>query len=180
MGIPRVSRTVSFLVNGFVKMELLMRKNGGRFWRSLAILGVCALIHGRCYAFFAQITTSTGAPSGVGDSFIASTQNQYQAKVTPNPLVSDVYSVVLYGPNPNYNPPVTNADLLNAIVTVDSYTYVYGWVAGQQYERQNDVQIISSHYFECDTDTTCIHAITGAMGDVYTQNFSTPTAVPGF
>ena len=88
---------------------------------------------------YTVVTVSTAAPVGLEKDFIAQTTAQYAASVFVNPFVANTYQVQLFGPNPSFNPPPSNADLLNALVSVDSYTYVYGWGDGESFERYHDL-----------------------------------------
>jgi hypothetical protein len=155
----------------------------------IAILGFQLPAHG-----YTQVTISTGAPAGLEQQFLAATTAQFLGKVIKNPLASGTYSLILFGPNPAYNPPPTNRDLLNALVTVDSWTYVMGWSDGEQYERQQDMTFVGSYLMQCSTPTvfdltqastgtwnisTCQDSLATINNSMYQLNFDTPTVVPG-
>lgn len=137
---------------------------------------------------YTVVTISTSAPAGTETSFIATTTNTYQATVSTNPFFANTFSMVIYGPNPSYNPPPTNADLLNNIVTVDSFTYVYGWADGASYQQYRDANAAGDFIVNCDSptywsapiDTTTCYAVLGIMENfIYEESLSTPTTVPG-
>ena len=138
---------------------------------------------------FTQVTVSTAAPQGLESAFIASTTAQWLASVSVNPFFAGTYSIQLFGPNPSYNPPVSNADLLNAVVTVDSYTYVYGWENGEEYQQSQDVQKLTDYTVLCSSpsawglvaidSTTCIAVLGDAENGIFQLQLATPTATPG-
>lgn len=150
---------------------------------------------------YTVVVPSTSAPQGIEQTFIAATTTQFEATLFVNPLFAGTYQIQLLGPNPAYNPPVTDADLLQALVTIDSYTYVYGWADGMRYERGHDlgyftapagqigmpnggffVNCSSAPYFNVPAidSTTCQGVLATVYNFIYQQNFSTPTVVPGF
>lgn len=111
------------------------------------------LLQGQSHAF-TQVTISTAAPQGIESTFIAATTNQFQASYFKNPLAANTYAIKIFGLNPNFNPPVTNAMLLNALVTVDTYTYVYGWAGGVSYQQTIEEGVIGNYGNLCDTATS--------------------------
>jgi hypothetical protein len=137
---------------------------------------------------YTVITASTAAPAGIEAAFIASTTNQFLSTIVPNPFFANTQSITLFGSNPNFNPPPTNADLLNALVTVDSYTYTSGWANGESYQQFQDVNLTGNFIVNCDSptawniaiDTTTCYAVLGAIENaIYLESLSTPTVVPG-
>lgn len=141
------------------------------------------------------VEVSTGAPAGIETQFIAAIQGQFNVKVVPNPLASNTYAVTLYGLNQNYNPPVTQADLLKALdnagnymATVDSYTYVYGFADGQSYNQHVTNNFVEGFEINCSTpivgvsawDAQTCGAVAEAIDDaIFEESLSTPTIVPG-
>ena len=93
---------------------------------------------------YTVVTVSTAAPDGLEQSFISATTSQYSATVIKNPLASNTWTMKLLGLNPTYLPPVSSVDLLRSLVTVDSYTYVYGWADGMDYERTTELGFFTS------------------------------------
>lgn len=153
----------------------------GRFIASMSV-GVVILSIFLCspVSAYTVVTISTAAPSNIEQSFIASATTQWSMSYFKNPLASNTYQLTLFGPNPNYNPLPTPAQLLISLVTVDSFTYVYGWAAGEVHERNQDIAMLTNATVACSTDTVCTQAIGQAINSIYTLNFSTPTVVPGF
>lgn len=103
---------------------------------------------------FTQVTLSSAAPQGIESTFIAATTNQFQASYFKNPLAANTYAIKIFGMNPNFNPPVTNAMLLSALVTVDTYTYVYGWAGGVSYQQTVEEGLVGSYGNLCNTATS--------------------------
>lgn len=152
---------------------------------------------------FEQIVISTGAPQGTEAQFIASMQAQWNVKVISNPLASNTYGITLYGPNPSYNPPITNAQLMQQIdldaqyiENVDSYTYVYGWADGESYQQSETSNMLQNFMVQCSTpsvfvdtktinsnnpwnSTECQEVLNAALQDNFDLSLSTPTIVPG-
>ena len=144
---------------------------------------------------YTTVVASTSAPAGVEAQFIAATTTQFNATVTTNPFFAGTFSVTLYGPNPSYNAPITNTQLLQQIdldsqymATVDSYTYANGWGNGESYQQYQDININDGFIVNCDSptawnvaiDTTTCYAVLNAMqGSLYQESLSTPTVVPG-
>lgn len=157
-------------------------------WGQTILVVACVLFLGqnRGEAAPTYITYASSAPVGTQPAVEASIEAQWTTAL--NPFFPDTLKI--YGPNPLYNPPVTNADLLNAIMTVDSYTYVYGWAQGMQYERNTDIGTLDDFVMNCSSPTffgvvaidttTCVTVLEKLGDDIYTQNFSTPTIIPGF
>jgi len=152
---------------------------------------------------YTVVTVSTGAPAGLEQSFIAATTAQFTGAVFSNPFFANTNQILLYAPNPGYLKPVSNQDLLNALVTVDSTTYVYGWGAGTDSERWRDLGAFTAsngYLVNCSSvpywntlqvstttnqlvaiDTaTCQAVLSGVYNAIYQQFFSTPTVVNGF
>lgn len=142
---------------------------------------------------YTVITVSTGAPQGLESQFIAQTTAQFTATVTPNPFFAGTQSIVLEGANPNYNPQPTNADLLNALVAVSTYGYVYGYAGGMVYQNQVDSGLAANLGLNCAVpsnftltqtsattfdNNTCVDVITNVLTALYQVTLSTPPALP--
>ena len=65
-------------------------------------------------------------------------------------------------------------------VAVTTVSYVYGWAASQQYERQTDIGLLQNSGVGCSTDTVCSNEMTAAINNIYQQSFSSPTVLLGF
>lgn len=176
-----------------------MRKNKViskvRIYASYGGIAACALL--LCVAragAFTVVSISTGAPKSLEQQFISNTTSQFQATLLVNPLVANTYQLKLFGPNPMFNPPPTNKDLLDAVVTVDSYTYVYGWAAGGSYFLSQQEGAIGALGNLCDSATnyhliqtstgtfdrsTCQDVITTIENNLFNVIITT-TPVPGF
>lgn len=148
----------------------------------LSLLQLCAISLISIYLAqpsqaFTQVYISTGAPIGLEKSFLASTTAQFNGAVIPNPLVSNTYTLKLYGLNPSYQaPPSTLKQALDLGATV----YAYGWVDGQAYERNSNLRTIGYYIVNLGTsDVQCTQYLGLMENDIYTQNFSTPTVIPG-
>ena len=131
-------------------------------------------------------------------AFLSNVGSQLLSSIVPNPFVANTYQIGLFGINPNYNPPITNAQLLQSLVAIGSSTYVYGWADGLDYERWNvlgkfNAQLIQTTDYEVNCSsptywgivaidsTTCVNMLNKIYNDVYQEFFSTPIAptVPG-
>ena len=86
--------------------------------------------------------------------FIAATTTQFDATLFVNPFFSGTYQVQLNGLNPNYNPPLTEEDLLNEIVTFSTHTYKYGFSDGMDTQRQTDESISSEVGINCSSPSS--------------------------
>lgn len=176
------------------KRSGLIFQRPGLLMRFMSVLSVALFIFliggiSTCNAY-----TVIEATPLLEQALIAQTTSQFDAKLVKNPLVPNTYQITLYSHNKNYNPPVTNADLLKAVVTVDSFTYVYGFVAGMEY--QNRVDVDRAGYFEINCSSvplfnlmntststfnidTCKDVTATILNDYYTFRLSTPTYIGG-
>ena len=145
----------------------------------IGFIGTCLLfLFPRLSGAYTVIQASTFAPAGLEQQFIASTTNQYLANLYVNPLFAGTYQIQLIGPNPAYNPPSLPPTTLQDALSLGATVYAYGWVNGQAYERYDNMRILDGHGISCSTDTLCASVVTAAINDIYTKNYSTPTAVP--
>jgi hypothetical protein len=143
---------------------------------------------------FTQVTVSSSAPAGFEVNWLQDNAARYNFKIDTNTFVGNTYTAILYGTNPSYNPQPTNMDLLNAIVTVDSWTYVAGWANGESYQQFTDGNIIDSYLVNCSTPTlfllnqtssttfdpaTCQDVLSTISDIIFNESASTPTVVPG-
>lgn len=162
------------------------------FWAAFASLSIGV----RSANAYTVITLSTGTPSSVETSLIAAVTSQFNASVASNPFFPGTYTVKVFGINPVYNPPVTQKQLLDALVTVDSYTYVYGWANGLEYQNHVNEGITTNYLINCDTPTafnlhqtapenfdrkTCSDVLNSVLDSFYKLNLSTtPVILTGF
>lgn len=145
---------------------------------------------------YTTVIISTAAPKGLETQFLASTTNQYLAKITSNPLAENTYTLKLFDYNLSFNPEPTNKDLLNSIVTISSYTYAYGWADGESYNQSALIKLSTGYLINCSSpiaafnlvrtstatfDTeTCYDVMQTLINAIYNMSLSTPTVVPGF
>jgi len=121
--------------------------------RWLLIVGAFGFVSPDIHAF-SQIQLSTGTPETVEQQLIQAVTTQFNVNLVVNPFFPDTYNMTLFGTNPNYNPPITTTDLLQNLVTVDSYTYVYGWADGTSYARAQDAAAAGLLYSACTSTMT--------------------------
>lgn len=151
----------------------------------------------------ASAYTVIQGPPTLESGLIASATNQYNATLTANPFFPGTYQIQLISTNAAYNPPVTNQALLNALVSVSTQNYVYGWADGIDWQRWhtlgffnnqfdssrnyvvncsspsywNSLQVSTSAFPLVSIDsTTCMAILSGVYNDIYNEFFSTPPA----
>jgi hypothetical protein len=118
----------------FASFSLFMRGNKGncKTLQSQAKVSAWTTALLFCLSGWAQAyTVVTSTNPALEKELICAATTQFSASLFVNPLASNTYQIKLLGESTTYNPAPSNADLLNAVVTVDSYTYVYGFVAGE-------------------------------------------------
>lgn len=175
-------------------------------WKTYALLYSClGALHATAYGY-TVVSLSTSAPAGLESQFIASATSQYLSTLTANPFVGNTYTLVLKAINPAYQPPAPAVDpnatialLLNQIdkneqymENVDSYTYVFGWASGLQYQNSVDEGEVAGFDLFCSTPTkfnlvltssstfdrkTCSDTLDTILQTLYTLNISTPPIV---
>ena len=146
----------------------------------------------KCQAF-TQVAISTGAPLGIETQFLAATTAQFNAVITKNPLAANTYSLKIYGLNPSYLSPLKDSDLLNAIVSLSTQTFVYGFADGMSYQTNVVERLDSNFVTNCSTpslfnlawtstdtfDTkTCTDVLMTVLQAMYELNLSTPPVIP--
>lgn len=144
---------------------------------------------------FTVITVSTSAPDGIEAQFIADATSQWNMSYFKNPLASNTYQLKLFGPNENFNPAPTNQELLDALVTVDSYTYSAGYATGRTDQQTFDLSMLSSFFVNCSSPTafalpgfststfnanTCQNVIDVLFAAFQTQFSTFPIVTPNF
>lgn len=188
--------SLSFLAHGRNQVrKLLMRV--ARYGKpyALAYTGLCCALLCASGHAYTVVQISTGAPQGTETQLLSQISAQFNAKITPNPLASNTYSVTIYGPNPTYLPPITSAQLLQQIdldaqyiATVDTYTYVYGFADGESYNQRQTSSLVEEFEINCSTPIagpaawdvgTCIALTTAIDAVIFEESQSTPTIVPG-
>ena len=181
-------------------LSLFMRSIRSLSWTGLFMFGALC---GRAYGY-TVITFANGVPESVEKQLIASTTAQFLAVVKSNPLAANTYSITINGLNPNYNPPIviTGADLLKQLdldtqylATVDSYTYVYGFADGMDYQNNVDENVAANFAVNCSTPTafqllqtstatfdrsTCQDVLSSVLDTLYELDLSTPPVLGGF
>lgn len=174
-------------------MPKSLRKNGPvSEWKNVLVLCFALLLAHISIsgAYTVEISTSTA----LEEQFLTATAQQFDIVVTSNPFFGNTYTMQLLGINPAYNPAPTNAQLLQDIVTVDSYTYVYGWADGESYMQSEEVGIVGSYANLCGSATnfmlnqsstatfdqgTCEDTLATVIDQIYQLQLSSPTVVPG-
>jgi hypothetical protein len=136
-------------------------------------LGVLCLllsgVPGTAKADFITVQTSTGAVPTLGAQFLSEVQNRFTATTLTNPFFPGTYQVMLYGTNPSFNPPLSDSDTIQMLqgqidsdaqylANVDSYTYVYGFAAGIDQQRQTDGMEASFGFTDCVSSPTLMMA----------------------
>lgn len=145
---------------------------------------------------FTFVTLAPGTTTSIETEFLAATTTQFDAVLTPNPLASNTYAILLKGRNPNYDQfAPTRQQLFDAVLNVDSYTYVYGWADGMTYTESYETRIAANYVGLCNdpsqfnngyasTSTwdanTCLDAISTIMINFYNQGVAPPQPVPNF
>lgn len=128
---------------------------------------------------FTQVTIGTAAPAGIEESFLAATTAQFNARIVKNPLAAHTYSMTILGPNPTYQAPPPPPSTLDQALSLGSTVYVYGFGAGQDYQRNIDQHIIGDVYGTCVSTSTCFDGLGKASNLIYQESLSTPTVIPG-
>jgi hypothetical protein len=139
---------------------------------------------------YTVVTISTSAPQGLETSFIASTTNQYLSTLFVNPLFAGTYQLLLYGQNPDYNPPPTT---LEDALSLGATVYVYGFANGMTYQQTQiesmtvmmgslcasatDFNLVNTSTMTFDTNT-CFDVISTIEDSLYELSLSTPTPLP--
>lgn len=121
-------------------------------------------------ADFIQIQTSTSAPQGLGATVIQGLSSQYLAGVAKNPLVSNTWSVKLFGVNPNYNAPEPPPSTLNQALQLGTTLYNYGFRDGQELERAQNLSDLSP-YLGVAIDSTTFKTIYDSINQ---RNYADP------
>ena len=158
-----------------IKSLLRRIQIGNPLMRSLCGYGLgvlCLLLSGVpgiVRADFITVQTSTSAPANLGSTFLSAAQNQFTATVLTNPFFPGTYQMMLYGLNPSFNPPVSDSDTIQILqnqinadaqylTNVDSYTYVFGFAAGLDQQRQTDGQEAYFGFTDCVSSPTLMMA----------------------
>jgi hypothetical protein len=189
MRLFNLQTALSFLAHSCDERLSLSLRKISLFLKKRSALLLLAISCGQAYAY-----TVIQGPSALETSLIAATTNQYNATLTVNPFFSGTYQIELIAPNPNYNPPVSNQDLLDALVTVDSYTYTSGWADGESYQEFKQWNVTASYGNLCNGATnfnlvqtttgtfdqgTCQDVVGTIANIIFNLQADTPTVVPG-
>lgn len=142
---------------------------------------------------YTVVQASSAATAGIESEFIAATTTQFNAKVVVNPFFAGTYQMTLLGENPNYNPTLTNVQLLNSLVAVSTNDYVYGFSNGLDYQNEVDEGITAWYGVNCSTPSaftliytstmtfnkeTCEDVASNILDAFYQINLSTPPVLP--
>lgn len=144
---------------------------------------------------------ATGVDESIEQEFIASATTQFDIDIAINPYEANTYEFTLHGRNPQYNSQVTSFQLLQEIdkmgayvATVDSYTYVYGWVNGVRYRQYQEAAMVINYGGLCASATnfilmqastvtfdaaTCQDTLSTLIDHIYKIQLSTPTVASG-
>ncbi len=162
------------------------------YFNALKVIGISLIAsYGSAYTV---VTLSTSAPASLEKAFINSTTSQFSGTLSTNPFFAGTYQLKLDGLNPNYNPPVQQKALLDSLVSISSYNYVYGWGDGESYQQYVDATQAQSFIVQCSTPSvfvdktafttpwdsqTCAATAWAMYQSIYQLHLSTPTVVPG-
>jgi hypothetical protein len=177
--------------------EASERRPRNSFIRSACAFILLSFLSPASLNAFTQVQLGPNVPESVEQNFLADTTAQWLGTLTSNAFFPNTYTFVLTGPNTAFNPPPSNIDLLNAVITVDSYTYVYGWADGMSYDRASNMQLIANIEGQCASSTTfivdgstwntvyvdtatCRAVLNESWQQLYQLNYASPTVVPGF
>jgi len=142
---------------------------------------------------YTVVTVSTKAAPGLESAFIAETTTQYEASLFINPLFAGTYQVQLIGLNPNYNPPITNVQLLSSLPSAATTNYVPGFADGMTYQQQVIEGLVGTLGNLCSSPTdymliqtgigtfntpTCQDVTTTIINQLFQLSLSTPTPIP--
>lgn len=146
------------------------------------------------------VTVSTSAPASLEQKFIADTTRQYVSTMAPTPYFVGSYSIKLFSVNPLYTlppPPVVSSTvvtldtLISEMIDKSTWTYIYGYASGMDYQRHIDMGRISDYMTHCATNTyfnvasssswdqgACTTSLAAVLQDIYNLKFSSPTVIP--
>jgi hypothetical protein len=140
-------------------------------------------------AYTTEISTNTA----LEQQFLNATAQQFDVVIASNPFFSNTYTMQLLGNNTNYNPAPTMMDLLNDLVAVDTYTFVYGFADGMVYQQTSETNLVSGLESLCGSATsynlvqtstktfdlgTCEDVTGTIIEQLYNMSTSTPTVIP--
>lgn len=160
------------------------------------------------YSFNVYLSTAFPNQPAAAANLIANVTSYYISTVSPSAFFSNTYNITLFAVNPKYVPPpppvppkvvtfdtTTFQNDLQDMINNSSMTYLNGWADGEVNERQVDLNALGMYDLNCDSPTffttvqsstktfdlgTCEDALGNVSSFIYTQNFSTPTVIPGF
>ena len=138
-------------------------------------------------------TVITSPNAAMDAPLIAATTIQFNATVLTNPFFPGTYNVTVNGLNPSYNPPISNEDLLNAVVAASTTNYVPGFADGMTYQQTQEEGLVGSFGINCSSPTafvleqtttgtfntsTCQDVIATIEDALFEESLSTPTPIP--
>ena len=146
------------------------RKYACRLW----IAAAAFLCLGR-----AQATVTVSVPTGLQADFIAGTTSQWVGTVTPGLFAGDSkITITAKKPTvPTVAVPCTPDENIKAVIANSSWTFVFGFYSGQQYERSVDLGTIGNEFVTCKSTDTCQDGLARASDVIYQQNYSSPTVI---
>lgn len=144
--------------------------------QAAAFVILLAHVCGRCSA-----AVNVYAPNAqVQEEFIASATAQWNVSLLPSAYFPGTFTMNIQ--SKKVLPPSGQAacDLdkdISLMVAASTWTYVYGFANGQQYERGRDLNTIGNMAVTCSTETTCSEGLGNASSTIYQQNFADPTVI---
>lgn len=118
---------------------------------------------------------------------------QFSINLFVNPLVPNTYQIKLFDLNPNYNPLITNQQMLDAVVETSTNNFVYGFADGMTYQQNQQIGSVgflgnlcgsATNFSLIQTTTgtfdrsTCQDVIATIEDALFALSLSTPTPIP--
>lgn len=141
-----------------------------------------------------NVYLSTSAPASLQAEFIGTATTQYKATITKSPYFADTFGITLFskiaGQTPAPTPQAPDvATIVKTFVAKATTTYDYGWAAGQEYERKENLNAINLFSVNCSSPTfydvavsteSCYSVLWKLYGYINQKNYAEPTVIPGF
>lgn len=156
-------------------MRHFLRRNAGR----LAIL-LATVFLSTCSQAYVVIQLGPGVPESAEQALLQATSAQFTVDTFVNPFFPNTYALTLHGLNPSYNPPLTNAQLIQLLPQ-----YPFG--AGMMYERTTDAGHLGSYMGLCNSatsfnlisiDSTTCQGVLGFMDNFLVTQTSGVAVIP--
>lgn len=148
-----------------------------------------------------NVYLGSGVPVSIQADFIANATTYFNATLVPSSFFPGTYTLTVLGKNPPVQcggtvtlPCDLDKDVAS-MVAVSTYSYIYGFRDGQEYERNHDLGTIGSFTMNCSSPTafslaqmapagwslgTCIDTLGTVSSTIYNQYYSSPTIVNGY